>query len=99
MLRLGRSRAKTWRRRDAGDTVLAFAGDGRGDPSLRGRRRDPNSPLPVLVYPDGMDWDIRRGYPAERDEVAANIRAVPLPGADPVLGPGGPIDELWRPER
>jgi uncharacterized protein YjlB len=52
--------------------------------------------LVVGAYPDGMDWDLRRGDPAEHDEVLANIRAVPLPRTDPVHGPGGPLLELWR---
>ncbi len=29
-------------------------------------------------------------------EVLGNIRAVPLPEADPVLGATGPLTELWR---
>jgi uncharacterized protein YjlB len=52
--------------------------------------------LVIGAYPDGMDWDLRRGDPAEHDEVLANIRAVPLPRADPVQGPGGPVTALWR---
>jgi uncharacterized protein YjlB len=51
--------------------------------------------LVIGAYPDGMDWDLRRGDPAEHDEVLANIRAVPLPRADPAHGPGGPLTELW----
>lgn len=51
--------------------------------------------LVIGAYPDGMAWDIRRGNPAEHDEVLANIRAVPLPHADPVQGPGGRLVELW----
>jgi uncharacterized protein YjlB len=51
--------------------------------------------LVIGAYPDGMAWDIRRGDPAEHDEVLANIRAVPLPHADPVKGTGGPLVELW----
>jgi uncharacterized protein YjlB len=49
--------------------------------------------LVVGAYPEGMNWDIRRGDPAEHDEVLANIRAVPLPERDPV---GGTLIELWR---
>ncbi len=49
--------------------------------------------LVVGAYPDGMRWDIRRGDPAEHNEAVANIRAVPLPRADPV---GGPLVELWK---
>jgi uncharacterized protein YjlB len=52
----------------------------------------------VGAYPNGMRWDLRRGDPAERDEVLANINAVPLPDADPVHGPGGPLTQLWRRE-
>ena len=52
--------------------------------------------LVIGAYPNGMPWDIRRGDPAEHDEVVANIRAVPLPVADPVEGPQGPLTELWR---
>jgi uncharacterized protein YjlB len=54
--------------------------------------------LVVGAYPDGMDWDLRRGHPTEHDEVLTNIRAVPLPAADPVHGAGGPLRELWRAE-
>jgi uncharacterized protein YjlB len=52
--------------------------------------------LVIGAYPDGMPWDLRRGDPAEHDEVIANIRAVPLPRADPVEGTDGPLSELWR---
>jgi uncharacterized protein YjlB len=52
--------------------------------------------LVIGAYPNGMPWDIRRGDPAEHDEAVANIRAVPLPGADPVEGTQGPLTELWR---
>ena len=43
-----------------------------------------------------MQWDLRRGDPAERDEVLANIAAVPLPDADPVQGSDGPLTEIWN---
>lgn len=51
--------------------------------------------LVVGAYPNGMRWDLRRGDPAEREEVLANIRRVPLPRADPVSGPSGPLTSLW----
>jgi uncharacterized protein YjlB len=51
--------------------------------------------LVVGAYPRGMRWDLRRGEPAERDEVLANIASVPVPDADPVRGAGGPLTELW----
>jgi uncharacterized protein YjlB len=53
--------------------------------------------LVVGAYPNGMRWDLRRGDPAERDEVLGNIAAVPLPDADPVHGASGPLTEIWRP--
>jgi uncharacterized protein YjlB len=52
--------------------------------------------LVIGAYPDGMDWDVRRGDPAEHDDAVANARAVPLPGADPVHGADGPLTGLWR---
>jgi uncharacterized protein YjlB len=51
--------------------------------------------LVVGAYPNGMQWDLRRGDPAERDEVLANLAAVPVPDADPVYGSGGPLTEIW----
>jgi|ERR1035437_5251642 uncharacterized protein YjlB len=51
--------------------------------------------LVVGAYPDGMDWDLRRGDPAEHDEVRINLARVPLPGADPLHGRGGPLTKLW----
>jgi uncharacterized protein YjlB len=50
--------------------------------------------LVVGAYPGGMHWDIRRGDPAEHDEVLANVRAVPIPGADPIQGTDGPLTSL-----
>jgi uncharacterized protein YjlB len=52
--------------------------------------------LVIGAYPDGRPWDLRRGDPAEREGVLANIRAVPLPRADPVQGLEGPLQELWN---
>jgi uncharacterized protein YjlB len=73
-----------------GDVLVLPAGTGHCNAGSSGEL------LVVGAYPDGMGWDIRRGDPAEHDEVLANIRAVPLPGTDPVHGPGGPLEELWR---
>jgi uncharacterized protein YjlB len=52
--------------------------------------------LVVGAYPNGMSWDLRRGDPAERDEVLDNIAAVPLPDTDPVHGQDGPLTAIWR---
>ena len=73
----------------AGDVVVLPAGTGHcnlgSSPDL----------LVVGAYPNGMDWDLRRGDPAEHDEVMANIGHVPLPDQDPVQGEGGSLVELW----
>ena len=74
---------------------------GQGDvlvlPAGTGHCNQGSSPdlLVIGAYPNGMPWDIRRGDPAEHDEAVANIRAVPLPNADPVEGPEGALRELW----
>lgn len=49
----------------------------------------------VGAYPGGMWCDLRRGDPAEREEVLANIAAVPVPESDPVGGTAGSLPELW----
>jgi uncharacterized protein YjlB len=72
----------------AGDVLVLPAGTGHFNAGSSGL-------LVVGAYPDGMRWDIRRGDPAEHDEAVANIRAVPLPSADPVRGEGGPLVRLW----
>jgi uncharacterized protein YjlB len=51
--------------------------------------------LVIGAYPDGMSWDLRRGDPAEHDEVLHNINGVPLPRADPVEGADGSLVGLW----
>jgi uncharacterized protein YjlB len=52
--------------------------------------------LVIGAYPDGMEWDLRRGNAAERDEVLTKIRAVPVLGADPVHDRAGTLLELRR---
>ena len=72
-----------------GDVLVLPAGTG---------HRNIGSSADLLVigaYPDGMSWDLRRGDPAEHDEVLANIHAVPLPKSDPVSGAAGPLTQLW----
>lgn len=73
----------------AGDVVVLPAGTGHC------RLASSSDLLVVGAYPNGMDWDLRRGDPAEHDEVVANIARVPLPDQDPVQGQGGPLVELW----
>jgi uncharacterized protein YjlB len=51
--------------------------------------------LVVGAYPGGADYDIRRGDPAELEEVTRAIAAVPLPDMDPVLGSRGGTGSSW----
>jgi uncharacterized protein YjlB len=73
----------------AGDVVVLPAGTGHrnvgSEPGL----------LVVGAYPNGMRWDLRRGDPAEYDDVVANIARVPLADTDPVAGRDGPLVDLW----
>lgn len=75
----------------------------RGDvlvlPAGTGHRNQGSSAdfLVVGAYPDGMDWDLRRGDPAEYADAQRAIDAVPLPEADPVGGADGPLRRLWQP--
>jgi uncharacterized protein YjlB len=71
----------------AGDVVVLPAGTG--------HKRETEDPdfLVVGAYPPGQDWDLRRGDPAEHDEVMASIERVPDPASDPV---GGSLTSLWK---
>jgi uncharacterized protein YjlB len=93
----------------AGRATVRFGGEGGGAslelatgdavaiPAGVGHRLERSSPdlLVVGAYPGGRAWDVRRGDPAERAEVLANLAAVPLPAADPVQGAGGPLVAAW----
>jgi uncharacterized protein YjlB len=74
---------------EAGDVAILPAGTGHCNEGSSGDF------LVVGAYPAGQDWDLRRGDPAEHDEVVSNIKRVPVPEADPVHGAGGPLLDLW----
>lgn len=74
----------------AGDVVVVPAGVGHCNES---KTKDL---LIVGAYPDNTQHrDLRRGNPAEHDEVVGNIAAVKLPAADPVSGADGPLVRIW----
>ncbi len=75
----------------AGDAVVIPAGVGHK------LEREGAGFLVVGAYPGGADWDVRRGDPAERGAVMANLARVPLPEQDPVRGGRGPLLEAWEP--
>ncbi len=51
--------------------------------------------LVVGAYPGGMDYDLRRGDPAEHAAALRAIAAVPMPDRDPVAGADGGLRRLW----
>jgi uncharacterized protein YjlB len=74
----------------AGDVVVVPAGVGHC------RQTESDGLVIVGAYPDNTAHrDLRRGDPAEHSEVVHNVSAVPLPPADPVGGPDGPLCRLW----
>ena len=76
----------------AADVVVIPAGVGHCN------KGDSGDLLVVGAYPGGSDYDLRRGDPAEHDEVVRNIARVGLPDQDPVRGCDGPLLRLWSPE-
>jgi uncharacterized protein YjlB len=52
--------------------------------------------LVVGAYPRGQSWDMNDGSPGERPLTDDNIRKVPLPAADPVMGADGPLTHCWN---
>ena len=74
----------------AGDVVVVPAGVGHC------RQSQSDGLVIVGAYPaNTATRDLRRGNPAEHDDVVRNIAAVPLPPADPVAGDDGPLLRLW----
>jgi uncharacterized protein YjlB len=52
--------------------------------------------LVVGAYADGREWDLVRADQGQVDQGArGRIRDVPIPDADPVDGPTGPLVKLW----
>ncbi|MEO6220362.1 MAG: cupin domain-containing protein [Ginsengibacter sp.] len=50
----------------------------------------------IGAYPDGNDYDIKKGEPSDRPEADENIRNVKLPDTDPVYGLTGPLILNWE---
>lgn len=50
----------------------------------------------VGAYPDGKDYDIKKGEAGERPQADRNIEAVPLPDSDPVFGEGSYLQLEWE---
>lgn len=50
----------------------------------------------VGAYPNGMKPDLMKGDSGERPQADKNIAAVPLPDADPLLGPDEGLRKTWK---
>jgi uncharacterized protein YjlB len=74
----------------AGDVVILPAGTGH-------QRLTQSDDLMVIgAYPPTGKYDLCRGSKAEHRKALASIANVPLPAADPVFGPKGPLMVLWQ---
>jgi uncharacterized protein YjlB len=81
---------------EAGDVQAVSAGDVAILPAGTGHKCESASDdfLVVGAYPDGRDYDICRGDPAEHDRAVARIAGVPLPKKDPIFGKSGVV--VWQ---
>lgn len=92
-----------------GTATVEFGGDkgknldvGKGDvlviPAGVGHKKLLGSPAFKVMgaYPDGQQWDLRKGESGDRPEVLDAIKNVPLPSRDPINGDGGSLMGLWR---
>jgi uncharacterized protein YjlB len=53
----------------------------------------------VGAYPDGQQYDMKKGEAEEMESAKENISKVPLPTNDPVFGDKGPVREIWKMEK
>ncbi len=75
---------------EAGDVIVIPAGIGHCNKGSNGEFSV------VGAYPRGQEsYDLRTGEEDERPEVLENIRDVPLPKSDPLLGEKGPLLQRW----
>jgi uncharacterized protein YjlB len=49
----------------------------------------------IGAYPDGRNYDINTGQPGERPGTDHIISSLPLPGKDPLYGPGEGLPKIW----
>lgn len=82
---------------ERGESVMVHAGDVVVVPAGVGHKRETASAdlLVVGAYPEGRSPDLNTGRDEERPRALANIARVPMPKADPVFGPEGPLTRHW----
>jgi uncharacterized protein YjlB len=98
-LGVARGRAKVRFGGDNGREIEIAAGDVAILPAGTGHQCLSRSPDLVVIgaYPPSGKYDLCRGSKAEHARALASIPQVPLPAADPLFGPKGPLVALWRP--
>ncbi len=84
---------------DRGVALDVSAGDVVVLPASTAHKRLSSSRNLVVVgaYPQGQRYDMCYGERGERPTADQNIGEVPLPQADPVHGPDGPLMQRWKP--
>ena len=84
---------------DNGREIEITAGDVAILPAGTGHQCLSKSPdlMVIGAYPPSGKYDLCGGSKAEHARALASIPQVPLPAADPVFGPQGPLVALWRP--
>jgi uncharacterized protein YjlB len=82
---------------DHGESVEVRKGDVVVVPAGVGHKRESGSDDLVVIgaYPEGRRPDLNTGKSGERPTVLDNIARVPVPEADPVFGPTGPLTKHW----
>jgi uncharacterized protein YjlB len=97
-LGIARGRAKVEFGGAGGKVFDVAAGDVVVLPAGCGHRRIESTPdlLVVGAYPDGSPSDHQRPDPARHGDAVAAIARTPVPVADPLFGPSGPLPRLWR---
>jgi uncharacterized protein YjlB len=81
---------------EQGEKVEVVKGDIIVIPAGVGHKKIKGSNLGVVgAYPDGRDWDLLRGLDGERPQADENIRSLPVPSTDPILGPNKGLTTIW----
>ena len=95
---IARGRAKVRFGGDNGETIDVIPGDVVILPAGTGHQCLWHSAELVVIgaYPPSGKINLCRGSKAEHAEALVTIPNVPLPEADPVFGPDGPLLALWR---
>jgi len=50
----------------------------------------------VGAYPNGMDWDLIKEEKSKHEQSLQNIKNVPFPNADPLIGKDNGLIKIWK---